>query len=191
MRSGGVWLVVAAAAVGGCASPGADRCDDGRFCPPYTICAPGNTCEADPAECGRFADGTVCAGPGRSICRDGACVVSTCSDEFVDPGAGEQCDLGGANSDSPDAECRTDCRPQRCGDDILDSLESCDDGVANSNIAPGACRLSCQPAYCGDGVQDPGEAFCLGAAGVVAVDGTARGVALGDLDDDFRLDLVV
>jgi cysteine-rich repeat protein len=75
----------------------------------------------------------------------------------------EQCDNGttgsNANSNAPNAECRTDCSLQRCGDDIIDALhgEVCDHGSANSDTVANACRTSCQPAHCGDRVVDTGE----------------------------------
>ncbi len=40
----------------------------------------------------------------------------------------EVCDLGEQNSDDPNAQCRTDCKPKRCGDGIVDSGEECDIG---------------------------------------------------------------
>jgi cysteine-rich repeat protein len=43
--------------------------------------------------------------------------------------AGEECDKGAENSDTPNALCRTNCMLPRCGDGIIDSWqESCDDG---------------------------------------------------------------
>ena len=40
----------------------------------------------------------------------------------------EVCDAGDSNSDEPNAACRTDCKPARCGDGIVDSGEQCDSG---------------------------------------------------------------
>ncbi|PKN57038.1 MAG: hypothetical protein CVU56_12925, partial [Deltaproteobacteria bacterium HGW-Deltaproteobacteria-14] len=44
---------------------------------------------------------------------------------------GEACDEGAANSDAPNASCRTDCTLARCGDGVVDdgaAGEACDDG---------------------------------------------------------------
>ncbi|MCG8421858.1 MAG: hypothetical protein MJE77_28390 [Proteobacteria bacterium] len=45
-----------------------------------------------------------------------------------DPDDGEQCDAGSANSEQPNATCRTNCLDRRCGDGIVDSAfgEVCD-----------------------------------------------------------------
>jgi cysteine-rich repeat protein len=69
----------------------------------------------------------------------------------------EECDDGEANGDAADL-CRTNCKPPRCGDAILDPLhlETCDAGDALNTMAPDApCRPNCQPPRCGDGVKDP------------------------------------
>lgn len=44
--------------------------------------------------------------------------------------SGEQCDLGSANSNAPNAACRIDCSNRRCGDGVTDTnfAELCDDG---------------------------------------------------------------
>jgi MYXO-CTERM domain-containing protein len=77
---------------------------------------------------------------------DQLCVVGTnatpsvvCGDGLLAPG--EACDNGPGNSDSlPDA-CRTNCTPARCGDLVIDSLESCDDG---NQLGGDGCSPSCQ-----------------------------------------------
>jgi hypothetical protein len=47
-----------------------------------------------------------------------------------DPDPGEECDEGTANSDLPNARCRTDCQLARCGDGVTDDAattpEECD-----------------------------------------------------------------
>jgi hypothetical protein len=74
------------------------------------------------------------------------------------PDLGEQCDEGSANSNAPNASCRTDCTPARCGDGVLDDLanEQCDDGIENSDLPNASCRTDCTPARCGDGIVDGG-----------------------------------
>ncbi len=68
-----------------------------------------------------------------------------CEREFCGNGrldTGESCDNGERNSNNPNAECRTDCTPGRCGDNIQDTpLELCDDG--NTTNGDG-CDASCQ-----------------------------------------------
>jgi cysteine-rich repeat protein len=53
-----------------------------------------------------------------------------CGDGDVDPG--EECDSGAANSEEPNAACRTDCQLPRCGDGVVDDAaavpEECDRG---------------------------------------------------------------
>jgi hypothetical protein len=79
------------------------------------------------------------------------------------PGANEQCDNGEASNNdfagTYGVTCRTDCRPARCGDGIVDfdSGEECDDGALNNNTDPDACRTNCKLPKCGDGVVDAGE----------------------------------
>lgn len=66
-----------------------------------------------------------------------------CGNGNVNPG--EQCDLGTQNSDNPSAnpysDCRTDCSRPRCGDQILDALETCDDG---NRVDGDGCSRYCQ-----------------------------------------------
>jgi cysteine-rich repeat protein len=60
----------------------------------------------------------------------------SCGNDLVD--CQEECDEGVANSDSPNALCRVDCRRQRCGDEIVDdrSGEDCD-GAPNPGASCG------------------------------------------------------
>lgn len=53
----------------------------------------------------------------------------------------EQCDNGGANSDSAPDACRTNCRVAFCGDGVEDAAEVCDDGPQNGR--PGMCNALC------------------------------------------------
>ena len=62
-----------------------------------------------------------------------------CGDKKLD--AGEECDEGSDNADTPDAHCRQDCSIARCGDGILDSTELCDDG---NRQAGDGCGMYCR-----------------------------------------------
>ena len=96
---------------------------------------------------------SVCA----PICGDGVVLTA------------EACDEGAANSDAPNASCRTNCLPRRCGDSITDGQhnEICDgtdfpgDSCALRGFHQGAlsCSSDCQTVdasdcheYCGDGI---------------------------------------
>ncbi len=52
---------------------------------------------------------------------------ATCGDGAVDDG--EECDDGGANSDTEPDACRTSCVLPWCGDGVADGGEACDDGT--------------------------------------------------------------
>ena len=65
----------------------------------------------------------------------------------------EDCDEGEANSDEPDATCRTDCTAQRCGDGVEDSGEECDDG---NDVDDDGCANDCMLPICGDGIIQAG-----------------------------------
>jgi cysteine-rich repeat protein len=58
---------------------------------------------------------------------DTAWVPPGCGDGEL--GAGEQCDDGGANSNTTPNACRADCTLPACGDQIVDDGEACDDGA--------------------------------------------------------------
>src|SRR6266545_4363915 len=94
--------------------------------------------------------------PAGSVCTDGLCRgVVDCGDGRLQPG--EICDEGPANSDDPEATCRSNCKPRRCGDGIVDKTigpggepaEACDDGVNNSDVDPDRCRETCVQPSCG------------------------------------------
>jgi hypothetical protein len=66
----------------------------------------------------------------------------------------EECDDGLANSNAPDATCRTYCRLSSCGDEIVDSEEECDDGPLGTET----CSLECER------VEPPDTGGCCGAS---------------------------
>ncbi|HEY4176634.1 MAG TPA: MYXO-CTERM sorting domain-containing protein [Kofleriaceae bacterium] len=72
---------------------------------------------------------------------DDVCVVankhSICGDGVVS--STEGCDEGTANSDAPDATCRSFCQKQTCGDYIVDSNEECDHGPAGDGFCTTRC----------------------------------------------------
>ena len=82
------------------------------------------------------------------------CNSEICGNGVID--SEEQCNDATANSDEPNASCRTNCRQPYCGDGIVDTLlgELCDDGTANSDLPNAYCRTDCTPAGCGDGIVD-------------------------------------
>jgi fibro-slime domain-containing protein len=86
--------------------------------------------------------------------------VPTCGDGVAT--VFEECDNGGANSDTVYGGCTTQCRfGPRCGDSIPQAQfgEECDDGQ-NTTITYGAtgCAPGCKlPPRCGDGKVDIGE----------------------------------
>lgn len=73
---------------------------------------------------------------------DDVCVVanvkSVCGDGVKS--LTEQCDEGAANSNEPNAACRTWCKRAACGDGIVDDGEQCDAGGGGDD----ACTADCQ-----------------------------------------------
>jgi hypothetical protein len=136
--------------------------------------------------------GATCASLGRGdgfgYCRNDCTIAcTTCGNGEVEgtpSGESEACDLGPANSEEPNASCRTDCQPQRCGDGVRDDLdgEECDPGGAAHGADLGGatceslgyyggtltclsnCRLSLLDcgARCGDGARN-GSEVCDGS----------------------------
>src|SRR3569623_2092501 len=96
--------------------------------------------------------------PSRTTCKQQAS-----GDSNLEPGHGEHCDNGVANSTLP-AACRPNCELQRCGDGIQDSCEVCDDG----NVVSGdGCSSDCKSKEtCGNGIIDlaKGEQCDAGSA---------------------------
>lgn len=62
-----------------------------------------------------------------------------CGDGVLD--ADEQCDDGGANSDTTPDACRTTCRLPACGDAVTDAGEACDDGTP---LGGDGCTPACE-----------------------------------------------
>ncbi len=98
---------------------------------------------------------------------DDVCIVanvnSVCGDGVRTPTEG--CDLGPANSDEPDSECRTFCLKATCGDAILDSDEECDHGPADNT-----CDAQCKE------IELPTLGGCCSTGG-----GSGGSIALGAL----------
>lgn len=97
-------------------------------------------------QCSGCRNDAQCGAGGR--CVNGACVASVqfqspnpfCGNGRLD--TGELCDNGRLNSAAPNAACRPDCTPGRCGDGVVDTpLEVCDD--ANRKDGDG-CSHTCQ-----------------------------------------------
>jgi len=149
---------------------GAEECDDGNdsntdaclsACSGSGDCCVVNRCgdgyvdetpvgagwQVEACDDGNNEDGDLCRG-------DCGQDLTVCGNGLLDQG--EACDLGGQNSDDPNAECRRDCQPSGCGDSILDDQlgEECDDGIDNSDSLPNACRTDCAAPSCGDGIAD-------------------------------------
>lgn len=99
-----------------------------------------------------------------------------CGNGVIDIHKGEACDAGGANANTPNADCRADCRPRRCGDGVVDDLvgEQCEAGQLGAATCASAFgyyggTLSCSSTCgyspdtcvgtCGDGIvqADEGE----------------------------------
>lgn len=157
------------------------RCGDGvrdsnEICDDGNVVA-GDGCSADCKSDEMCGNGYVDIATGEA-CDDGnsddldaclrSCRIAGCGDGFVHAANGETCDAGEANANTPDAACRTNCQPQRCGDGILDGGEACDDG----NVVSGdGCSGDCQSTeVCGNGYIDAlrGEQCDTGVAGLGA-----------------------
>ncbi len=94
---------------------------------------------------------------------DDFCIVanqnSVCGDsQLYGP---EECDEGGANSDTEPDACRTSCLAPSCGDGVVDSGETCDDGntedgdrCSNSCLLPGGSENT-GDCGCSVGVERP------------------------------------
>jgi len=125
------------------------------------------------------------------VCIDGACLESVCGDGVTDPDA-EVCDEGANNSNQPNADCRPDCTPRRCGDGVRDVGETCDgtDLGSSSCFEQGyyggtlGCADDCQPdvtgctGFCGDGTINGNEECDTDVSATCADFGFGRGVVI-------------
>jgi hypothetical protein len=132
-------------ATNNCTTCGDGATDEGESCDGSDLS--GATCQTFGFDAGTLGCSAACGYD------TSACVRFACGNGVLEPG--EQCDDGGANSDTVADACRTDCRLARCGDGVTDGGEECDDGAANNNKLPDACRTTCKLPSCGDGVIDP------------------------------------
>jgi hypothetical protein len=62
-----------------------------------------------------------------------------CGNDDVDPG--EECDAGAANSEEPNATCRTDCQFPRCGDGVVDDAAAVPEECDRTAGCGSDCRL--------------------------------------------------
>ena len=155
------------------------------------VCNAVTTIRVDPALCGNqeLNLGELCDDGNQDntdACLNN-CRTAVCGDDVVQAGV-EQCDTGNCqNSDAPDAACRKDCTPQRCGDGIVDNGEECDDGNADDNDgcsnacvsqvqqAGGECQVhaDCATGYCGQATKTC--TTLTGAIVISALDSTYNG----------------
>ncbi|HOX47120.1 MAG TPA: hypothetical protein PK668_26235 [Myxococcota bacterium] len=64
--------------------------------------------------------------------------LARCGDGVTQQGEG--CDLGAANSNQPNAACRVDCQPARCGDGVVDDLADPPEECDRSGLCLADCR---------------------------------------------------
>jgi cysteine-rich repeat protein len=91
-------------------------CGDGVVNPRVVAGVPAEACD----------DGNTLDGDGCSYdCRKD---LTACGDQALQRDRGEVCDFGYLNTMNPDAMCRPDCDPPRCGDTVTDVAagETCD-----------------------------------------------------------------
>lgn len=85
-----------------------------------------------------------------ATCNGFTCNTAVCGDGYINTVAGEQCDRGGANSDS--GTCTASCQFAVCGDGLVNKLgikpEQCDSGGIDTATCNG---FTCNVAVCGDG----------------------------------------
>lgn len=124
---------------------GVEECDNGPSNSNIIPDACRTSCER--AGCG---DGVLDSGEG---CDDGnrtatdactnTCAANVCGDGIVFTGV-EECDNGGANSDTIPNACRVSCEKARCGDGVIDAGEDCDGSSTSACTSVGElCSASC------------------------------------------------
>lgn len=133
----------------------AECCGDGVV-DPSQECDDGNRTSGD--GCSEFCitefcgDGIVnngseaCDDSGTSATCDDDCTLPVCGDGTLNTLAGEACDDGLANGNTPNA-CRMSCQLPACGDGVVDNGEACDTGGSSAT-----CNDNCTQSECGDGV---------------------------------------
>lgn len=151
-----------------------------------------STQPSDPAFCKTARDGTVCSTSPRQVCVQGTCRDSACGDGVVDPGAGEECDVGPGNL--PNSGCEPTCKLS-CHADEDCAGNFC--GVRTCDATKHTCNPPLSPPSCDDNIPcttdscDPNAAAGKGACVHVLIDADKDGFApasLGpcgsDCDDD-------
>lgn len=159
-------VMVACICLVGCISDAVIQCEDGRLCPPGTVCDNVHAACVAPEQltaCAGLTDGDLCELFGSiGECRDGVCFAAACGDGFIQ--GAEDCDgsdLGNTNDcrelgyyDSASLSCSAVCTFDTsactglCGDAVVNGPEVCDLndttcqdlGFANGNA------VSCTPA---------------------------------------------
>lgn len=127
-------------------------------------------------------DGNAFSGDG---CRFDCSGIEICGDGVLQGALGEGCDDGNT---TPGDGCGPTCLPEVCGNGFLDPGEVCDDG---NDLNGDSCSADCQEEFtCGDGVAGTGE-FCGFSTQTINVGGPSDDLAIGDLDGDGNLDIVV
>jgi len=127
-----------------------EECDDGPSNSDTTPNACRTSCLLPACNDGVADSGEVCddgSAGADDYCSDDCLTAFSCGDSAIQT-AFEECDDGGANSDTTPDACRSDCALPECGDGIVDPSysEDCDDVGESAD-----CDDDCSTASCGDG----------------------------------------
>ncbi len=146
--------------------------DDGSVDATCPACANGLQDPGEGCDDGNLLNGDGCTSQ---------CVVEFCGDGVQNNSGTEECDNGGANSDTTPNACRTNCELPSCGDGVVDNLsgEQCDEGGVNT----ATCDSNCTLPVCGDGLLNTasGEQCDDGnASNTDACVGTCQNATCGD-----------
>ena len=190
--------------VDGCEDDCTRACEDNEDCPDDgNPCNGEEFCDTDAHQCDQrnpLSEGDKCDDDPRRICRGGNCQESTCGDEYLDEGGGEECD-DGANGDDEDG-CTDDClytchNNAECSDDErCNGVEQCteehtcidgdpeDDGYL---VDVGPPRIICldevsHESECGDGFIDTGAGESCEPPGEVGCEDDCTLTCEGDDD---------